>query len=62
MSYLCVFKRSLLGVKDKFKIPDEHPRLFHMGVPPPGASRVGRTALFPYLVKRLISVNIVLTG
>ena len=61
MSYLFVFKRSLLGVKIclshaqiglllgsqkpwatprwsplgvKFKISDEHPRLFHMGVPP----------------------------
>ena len=61
MSYLCVFKWSLLGVKIclshaqigllegsqkalakprwsplgvKFKISDEHPRLFHMGVPP----------------------------
>ena len=48
MSYFCVFKRSLLGVKIclshaqiglllgvKFKISDEHPRLFHMGVPLP---------------------------
>ena len=62
MSYLFVFKRSLLGVKIclshaqigllwgsqkswatprwsplgvKFKIFDEYPRLFHMGVPPP---------------------------
>ena len=47
MSYFCVFKRSLLGVKIclsharrsslgvKFKISDEVPRLFHMGVPPP---------------------------
>ena len=47
MTYFCVFKRSLfrgqnllkprpdwspLGVK--FKISDEHPRLFHMVVPP----------------------------
>ena len=48
MSHFCVFKQSLLGSKFawatpswsplgvKFKISDEHPRLFHMGVPPPG--------------------------
>ena len=49
-SFFFFFKRSLLGSKFayttprwsplgvKFKISDEHPRLFHIGVPPPGGS------------------------
>ena len=58
MSYFCVFKRSLLGVKIclsharrsplgvKFKISDKHPRLFHMGVPPPRVFRLRAVSHF----------------
>ena len=57
MSYLCVFKRSLLGVKIclrvKFKISDEHPRLFHMGVPPPPGLKVPKIRHFHVEVVQL---------
>ena len=50
---ICVFLSGLFLLKPrpdwsplgvKFKISDEHPRLFHMGVPPPGIKVLFKTS------------------
>ena len=74
MSYFCVFKRSLLGVKIclsharrsplgvKFKISDEHPRLFHMGVPPPWAKMVATWRVVTIHLDEVSILLVILTG